>query len=93
LIAHNISFDEKIVGTEFLRNKMTNAIPNKRRICTMERSVNFCRINGPYGYKRPRLDELHRKLFGHDFKNAHDANADISATAKCFWELRKRGLL
>ena len=29
LVAHNMSFDEKIVGSEFLRNGMQNSIPNK----------------------------------------------------------------
>ena len=37
--------------------------------------------------------ELHQKLFGCDFDNAHDSSADIAATEKCFWELKKRGIL
>jgi DNA polymerase III subunit epsilon len=51
LVAHNMSFDEKIVGSEFLRNGMNNSIPAKNRICTMEKSTNFCAIPGPYGNK------------------------------------------
>lgn len=42
LVAHNMSFDEKIVGCEFLRNGMNNSIPAKNRICTMERTTNYC---------------------------------------------------
>lgn len=91
LVAHNMSFDEKIVGCEFLRNGMKNSIPSKNRICTMERATNFCRINGPYGYKWPKLSELHYKLFKTNFEEAHNAAVDISATAKCFWELRRLG--
>ena len=91
LVAHNMSFDEKIVGAEFLRNKLPNSIDGKRKICTMQSATNFCAINGPYGYKWPKLSELHYKLFRTSFEEAHNASVDISATAKCFWELKKLG--
>lgn len=93
LVAHNISFDEKIVGAEFLRFGMENIIPLKRQICTMQGSTDFCAIPGNYGYKWPKLEELHFKLFGRSFSEAHNAAADINATADCFWELRRRGIL
>jgi len=93
LVAHNISFDKNIVGAELIRNKIHNAIPNKQLLCTMEKSTNFCALLGPYGYKWPKLTELHQKLFNNGFDGAHDALADITATAKCFWELRKRNLI
>ncbi len=93
LVAHNMSFDEKIVGAEFLRNGMPNSIASKRKICTMKQTTNFCAINGPYGYKWPKLSELHYKLFRTGFDEAHNAAVDITATAKCFWELRRSGLI
>jgi len=93
LIAHNMSFDEKIVGAEFLRNGMHNSIQEKNKICTMESSTNFCAIEGYYGYKWPKLSELHYKLFNTDFEEAHNAASDVAATAKCFWELRRLGLI
>ena len=31
LVAHNMSFDEKIIGAEFLRNGMSNTISSKRK--------------------------------------------------------------
>jgi DNA polymerase-3 subunit epsilon len=93
LIAHNMSFDEKIVGAEFIRNGMDNIVHHKNKICTMESSTNFCAIEGPYGYKWPRLNELHYKLFGVGFEEAHNAAVDINATAKCFWELKKRAII
>jgi len=86
-----MSFDEKIVGAEFLRNGMQNSIQTKNKICTMERTTNFCAIDGPYGYKWPKLSELHYKLFGIGFEEAHNAAIDITATAKCFWELKRLG--
>jgi DNA polymerase III epsilon subunit-like protein len=91
LVAHNMSFDEKIVGAELIRNAMPNSLSAKRKICTMERTTNFCAINGQYGYKWPKLSELYYKLFRTDFEEAHNAAADINATAKCFWELRRTG--
>jgi len=59
----------------------------------MQSSTNFCKIDGPYGYKWPKLSELHYKLFQKDFKEAHNAAIDINAIAKCFWELRRLGKL
>ena len=93
LVAHNISFDEKIIGAEFLRCHMPNSLNGKRKICTMESTTSFCAINGPYGYKWPKLSELHYKLFRTGFDEAHNAAADIKATVKCFWELKRRGIL
>ena len=91
LVAHNMSFDEKIMGAEFLRNHMPDSIASKKKICTMQSTTNFCAIDGPYGYKWPKLAELHFKLFRTSFDEAHNAAADIRATAKCFWELKRLG--
>jgi len=96
LVAHNMSFDEKIAGAEFLRKNMINSLISKKRICTKERSTNFCAIPSPNGfndYKWPTLQELHQKLFGERFDEAHDALSDVRATAKCFWELKRRGVI
>lgn len=93
LVAHNMAFDEKIVGAEFLRNGMNNSIIPKRKICTMEGTTDYVAIPGYYGNKWPKLSELHQKLFGFDFEEAHNAAADINATAKCFWEAKKLGIL
>ncbi len=93
LVAHNISFDEKIVGAEFIRKQISSQLFNKTRICTMQKSTNFCKLPGQYGYKWPTLNELHQTLFGEDFQEAHNAAVDINATAKCFWELKHRGII
>ena len=93
VVAHNIAFDEKIIGAEFLRNNFQNILEVKKKICTMTSTVDFCKIPGQYGFKWPGLAELHIKLFGKNFDNAHDAFADIEATANCFLELRKLGEL
>lgn len=93
LVAHNMSFDEKILGAEFLRNGLPDIPAAKYKICTMHSTTEFCAIPGPRGYKWPKLTELHRKLFNKDFSEAHNAAADIAATAKCFWELKEQGII
>lgn len=87
IVAHNVSFDEKIIGCEYLRLNLSNPLVDKDKICTMESSTDYCAISGPYGYKWPKLSELHSKLFNSDFEEAHNAIIDIQATSKCFWEL------
>jgi DNA polymerase III subunit epsilon len=93
VVAHNIDYDEKIIGAELLRKNFKNIITNKRKICTMKSATDFCAIENSYGYKWPSLEELHLKLFNLKFEGAHDAFYDIQATAKCFWELNKRGVI
>lgn len=96
LVAHNMSFDEMIMGAEFLRKNMENIIPAKNRICTKEISTNFCAIPSASGYKEfkwPKLAELHIKLFGKDFTNAHNAFVDVKACAKCYFEMRNRKII
>lgn len=93
LVGHNISFDECIVGAEFERLRMMTSLFLKPKYCTMKSSTDYCKLPGKKGFKSPRLAELHRILFGKDFDNAHNALADVEATARCFWELRKRGVI
>lgn len=96
IVAHNISFDEMIMGGEFLRTEMPNGMYSKKRICTMESSTKFCAMPSNNAYKRykwPKLMELHFKLFGMAFDGAHDASSDVHATAKCFWEMKRLGIL
>ncbi len=87
LIAHNFSFDYGVMGSEFLRNNLTNILSSKDHICTMKSSTDFCKITGLYGYKWPSLQELYFKLFNESY-SAHNALEDIKATARCFWKLK-----
>lgn len=94
LVAHNISFDEKIVGAEFIRKRVP-ALPRKlARVCTMQSSTEYCAIPGKRNsYKFPNLTELHTKLFGRGFDDAHTALADVKACADSFFELRRLGVI
>lgn len=93
LVGHNIGFDEKIIGAELLRNRLKNYLDGKNKICTMIASTEYCAIANQYGYKWPKLTELHTQLFGTGFSEAHNAAVDIKMTAKCFWEMKRRGII
>ncbi len=93
LVGHNIGFDECIVGAEFERLRMMTSLFLKPKYCTMKSSTAYCKLPGKNGFKSPRLAELHQILFGVGFENAHNALADVEATVRCFWELKKRGVV
>ncbi len=93
LVGHNINFDERIVASEFLRAGIKNHLAGKNQICTMLASAEYCGIENRYGYKWPKLTELHRELFKTGFDEAHNAAQDVRVTAKCFWEMKRRGIV
>ncbi|MBI4347991.1 MAG: 3'-5' exonuclease [Elusimicrobia bacterium] len=93
LIAHNVEFDEKILGAELIRLGLPNHVETKLRRCTMRSATDFCAIPGPYGFKWPKLQELHQKLFRESFDGAHDALVDVKACARCYFELVRLGIL
>ncbi len=93
LVAHNIAFDEKIMGAEYLRITKSNPLDGRPKLCTMESTLHYCAIPGNYGFKYPSMQDLHKKLFGAGFEDAHDAYVDVNAMVRCFFELRKRGMI
>ncbi|MFQ6539735.1 MULTISPECIES: 3'-5' exonuclease [Aphanothece] len=93
LIAHNLAFDEKVLGAELLRCGLPNPLPSLSRNCTMEASTELCQLPGSFGPKWPSLEELHQHLFGSGIDGAHHALVDVEATARCFFELRRRGVI
>jgi len=93
IVAHNISFDEKIMGAEFLRKDLESKLFERVKICTMQESTDYCAIPSDFGYKWPKLMELHNKLFNKEFDGAHDALADVKACARCFFEMVNRKII
>lgn len=90
IIGHNISFDINVLGSEMYRKERpTELLTELPTIDTKEEGTDFCKIPGGRGgaYKWPTLSELHHKLFGKPFDEAHNAAADVNATARCFFEL------
>ena len=88
LVAHNLSFDHRIVWAEKVR---AGIAPNSgmTKICTMIKSTKHCKIPnvGRGGYKWPKLEEMYNVLFGEPMAEAHDAMADVIALKECFFEL------
>ncbi|MDN5202979.1 DNA polymerase III subunit alpha [Fulvivirgaceae bacterium BMA10] len=91
LIGHNIEFDINIMGAEYIRGAVDSKLLETKSLDTKDASTDFCAIPGGKGgkYKWPTLTELHKKLFGVGFDDAHDAAYDVDATAKCFFGLIK----
>ncbi|MFD2201488.1 DNA polymerase III subunit alpha [Shivajiella indica] len=89
LVGHNIGFDINVVGSEFLRKQIPMKLQKMKELDTKDLSTDYCAIPGGKGgkYKWPTLTELHHKLFGNGFEDAHDAAYDVDATAKCFFGL------
>lgn len=97
VIGHNIDFDKHVLGCELYRERLDyDTLLNKKSVCTMQRSTNFCAIPNPNsyygGYKWPKLEELYQKLFNTTLSNAHDALSDVEATRKCYFELKQQGI-
>lgn len=92
VIAHNLDFDSKIVGAELVRTALPRRMFDWPGLCTMITTTDLLKLPGPYGFKWPKLEELYAYLFGGaSYEGAHDAARDVEATARCFFELRRRG--
>lgn len=92
---HNIEFDNNIMGAEYMRVGDSAPIMDVPCVDTKDESTDFCALpGGRYGqFKWPKLTELHVKLFGEEFEEAHNAAADVAATARCFLELIRIGII
>tara|TARA_B100002049_G_scaffold229597_1_gene205490 strand:- start:540 stop:4904 length:4365 start_codon:yes stop_codon:yes gene_type:complete len=90
VIGHNVNFDINVIGCEFYRQQQKNSLSSKKLLdtCTEDTAL-LCELPGGRGgkYKLPTLIELHEFLFDASFKEAHNATADVEATARCFLEL------
>lgn len=93
LVAHNLDFDRGVVGAELVRLRLLGSFLCLPAVCTMKTTTDLCRIPKQHGsgYKWPKLQELHEHLFGEEYRDAHDAVADLEACARCFFELRRSG--
>jgi len=96
IVCHNAEFDRNVFAAEIYRmgnKKVAENFIRKPNICTMNGSVGYCSIEKDGVNKRPKLSELHIKLFGESFLGEHDASFDVAATAKCFFELLKKEVI
>lgn len=96
VIGHNIEFDINIMGAEYYRCGLSAEILTEKSILdTKDASTEYCAIPGGKGgrFKWPTLTELHKKLFGVGFDDAHDAAYDVDATSRCFFGLIQEGVV
>ena len=93
VIGHNINFDLKIIGAEHFRLSYNSNLNDKINLDTGQISKKYCNLKGGFGggLKMPKLIEMYEILFNKKFSDAHDASHDVNATAKCFFELAKKG--
>ncbi len=93
IVGQNLGFDINIMGAEFYRAGVESQLLELPVLdtCT-ETTAELCQIPGGRGgkFKLPTLTELHEKLFGEPFAEAHNATADVEATTRCFLELVRR---
>lgn len=94
LVGHNVQFDINILGCEYLRMGGSNLLEGMAKIDTSNETAQYCQLPGGRGggYKYPKLEELHFKLFNQGFAEAHNAVADVEATTRAFLELVRIGL-
>lgn len=84
-IAHNLSFDKRVLEIEFKRkDKGLERWWPEEEICTVEATEH---LKG----HRLKLIDLHELLTGERFTGAHRADADVKALVTCFQELLAKG--
>lgn len=90
LVAHNLTFDEKFIMKESGRNNKLDVITkmaNLKKYCTMKNSRTIVNAKDYKGHlKNPNLGELYKHFFNDTF-NAHNADEDVKACAKCYFKL------
>lgn len=97
VVAHNLQFDEKLVGFACERNNESfSPLDSKEKFCTLEATTNILRIpptesmiKWGHGdkFKSPKLEEAYRFFFGEEISGAHDALVDTRACARVYYHL------
>ena len=88
VIGHFMEFDSHIISADFQRAGIYNPLTSLPSFCTMRASSFY--VRNPV-MEHLRLGELYTMLFEEKLDEQHNALADAEATAKCFFELQKRG--
>lgn len=87
-VAHNISFDSKVLGSEMSRNGDWSEITG---FCTMLASTSLVGARQPNGrIKWPKLSEAYKFFFGEELVDAHDVLTDVRACKRIYFELLRR---
>lgn len=89
VFAHNLNYNEGIVGSEFYRASMPSPLISADKYCLMHEGTYYCKIPGKRGYKWPTLQEMHTTVFKQGYSPTNNARADVIAAARCFIALKK----
>lgn len=89
VFAHNLKFNESIVGAECIRSAKTDPLAYAEKYCLMHEGTFLCKLKGRQGYKWPSLQELHSKIFNQGYSPTNNARADVIAASRCFIAMKK----
>jgi DNA polymerase-3 subunit epsilon len=102
IVAHNAAFDIGCILNELRLREMqvpesadiSAEIRSKPVIDTMKKTVDICKIDGKYGYKWPKLEELYYFCFkAKPNLKLHDALNDCMVTRDCLNMLVENNIL
>ena len=93
-VAHNLSYDMRIILSELIRLDGLDRLPTLPGICTMRSSIKFCAVPGRFGkgFKQVSLSFLYNILFKEKPAKIHRALIDAQTCALCYHELIRRGV-
>lgn len=82
-IAFNNKFDIAMLEAMSKRYMVPNPLDGLGHLCMMTKMTDICRLPGKWrgSYKWPKLQEAYMYCFSRPFEGAHDALADVRATA------------
>lgn len=96
VVAHNISFDKRMIMVECIRNKIsqhfTRGQNKKSEFCTMKNTKDICKIKmvnikGEEYLKSPKLSELYTFIFKEQPKNLHNSFVDVLLCLRCYFAI------
>jgi DNA polymerase III epsilon subunit-like protein len=95
VVAHNITFDNRMVMLECERIGMECFLLEEISFCTMKNSTKLTNIiatnyRGTKYVKSPKLSELHQHFFGYVPRDLHDAFIDLLVCLRCFCQLSNK---
>jgi DNA polymerase III subunit epsilon len=88
VVGHFMQLDYHMLGMGFYRAGLDNPLQDLPNYCTMLGTSHFIR---EARNRHMRLGELYLRLFQETLENEHDALVDALATARCFFELWRKG--
>ena len=89
VFAHNLKYNEGIVGSEYHRLTRSNPLVGADSYCLMHEATYYCKLPGKKGYKWPTLQEMHSLIFKQGFTPSNHARADVIAATRCFIALKR----